>query len=65
MEETLEYEKLHGLLWNEVYDVLQGSPEEIAAFIQENDSSYWGKSLVDLEATLRADLFSIDDFKAF
>jgi hypothetical protein len=33
MTETLEYEKAHGLLWNQVYDVLSGSPEEIAAYI--------------------------------
>jgi len=33
MEETLAYEKEFGLLWNEVDEVLKGSPEQIATFI--------------------------------
>jgi len=29
MEEQLAYEKEHGLLWNDVYVVMQQTPEEI------------------------------------
>lgn len=65
MTEQLEYEKENGLLWNQVYDVLQGSPEEIADFIQKNTSEYWGQSPTELAKNIREDLFEIQRFKEF
>ena len=56
MTETLEYEKLHGMLWDQVYQVLQTSPEEIANFIRDNTSAYWGQSPTELAKTIREDL---------
>ena len=64
MTETLEYEKLHGMLWDQVYQVLQTSPEEIANFIKDNTSSYWGQSPTELAKTVREDLFSAEKFLA-
>jgi hypothetical protein len=42
-----------------------GSPEEIANFIKENDSSYWGKSPADMAKSMRDDLFEAEKWKAF
>ncbi len=64
MTETLEYEKLHGMLWDEVYEVLAKSPEEIANFIRDNTESYWGQSPTQLAQTMRDDLFEAEKFKA-
>lgn len=64
-EEALEYEKLHGMLWEQVYDVMARSPEEIAAFIKENDSEYWGKSPAELAQNMRDDLFEAEQWKAY
>jgi uncharacterized membrane protein YcgQ (UPF0703/DUF1980 family) len=41
------------------------SPEEIAEFIKENDSSYWGKSPADMAKSMRDDLFEAEKWKAF
>ena len=65
MTETLEYEKENGLLWNKVNEILQGSPQEIARYIQDNTEEYWGKSTTDLAKTIREDLFDIQRFKEF
>ena len=63
--ETLEYQKENGLLWEQVYEVMNQSPEEIANFIRENDESYWGKSPTDLAQSMRDDLFEAEYWKAF
>jgi hypothetical protein len=39
MEETLAYEKAHGLLWEKVYEVMAGTPEEIREFVALNTKS--------------------------
>jgi hypothetical protein len=65
MTETLAYQKENGLLWARVYEVMSRSPEEIANFIKENDSSYWGKSPADLAKSMRDDLFEAEKWKAF
>jgi len=36
MEETLKYEKEHGLLWNDVYNVMFMSEPELEEFLLEN-----------------------------
>ena len=56
MKETLEYEKEHGLLWNDVYQIMAGSPEDIANYIKTNDSDYWAKSPTELTKQTREDL---------
>ena len=44
--EILDYQKKHGLLWAEVTDIMNKSPEEIARYIADNNSEYWNKSPV-------------------
>ena len=65
MTESLEYQKEHGMLWQQVYQVMEGSPEQIATFIQQNDSDYWGKSPTDLAKNIREDLFEAEQYVAY
>ena len=44
MTETLNYQKEMGLLWEQVYQVMDGTPESITNFIMEHSSDWWGKS---------------------
>jgi len=43
MNETLEFQKEYGLLWEEVYNVMSGSAAQITDFISGN-SEFWSKS---------------------
>lgn len=65
MNETLAYEKENGLLWNEVYNVMNLSAEEIADFITRYDSDYWGQSATRTAADYREALFEADQFKTY
>ena len=65
MTETLEYEKAHGLLWNEVYEVMKGSPEEIADYIFQNDSQFWGESPTKQTQSYREALFKAQQFVTY
>ena len=65
MEETLEYEKEHGLLWGEVKEIMKGTPEEITQYITSHDSSYWGKSVTKLEQESRQIKFEAEQWAAF
>ena len=55
-QEQLEFEKAHGLLWGQVYEVMARTPQEITDFIKENTKEFWGKSPLanaeDLDNTL-------------
>ena len=53
MTETLEYQKEHGLLWKEVYDVMAGTPEQIQQFIQENTPDFQSNSALQVMEDLR------------
>lgn len=53
MNETLEYQKEHGLLWKEVYDVMAGTPEQIQQFIQENTPDFQSNSALQVMEDLR------------
>lgn len=63
MTETLEYEKQNGLLWGEVYTVLNQTPDEITNFITTNTEEHWGKSPTELAQVNRETLFQAEWFK--
>ena len=65
MQDTLDYEKENGLLWSKVYEVMQGSPESIAKYIYENDSSLWGQSPTKNAQDYRTTLFEAQQFVEF
>ena len=43
-EEALEYQKENGIIWTEVYKVLDGTKAEILAFMQGNAPDFFSKS---------------------
>ena len=62
MTETLEYEKTMGLLWGEVYDVMAKSPTDIATYIQQNNSEFWGQSPLKTSETYQNTLFETEQW---
>ena len=65
MTKTLEYEKEHGMLWGEVYQVMAKTPEDITTFIYEENSKYWGNSPLKSEEEMNNILFMSDQWAAF
>ena len=65
MEETLAYEKEHGLLWDDVNTVLKGTAQDIVDFISGNTTEYWSKSSTELKQVIRNDLFEVERFKQY
>ena len=65
MKEQLEYEKAHGLLWNDVYTIMQQDSDTIANFIMTNDSEWWNKSAVATQKDLADAIFEAEQWKAF
>ena len=53
MEETLKYEKEHGLLWDQVYEVMNSTPQEIESFLLQNSKDLEGKSTLQIAEDLR------------
>ena len=58
MQNLLDYEKTFGLLWGQVYQIMQGSSSEIAAFIQENDPDAYGQSALQAQNEYNDNLFN-------
>ena len=63
MTEQLAYEKEHGMLWEQVYQVMAQSPEYIADFIMKNTEEHWGKSPTEFAQVNRETLFQAEWFK--
>ena len=64
-EETLEYQKNNGLLWEQVHQLMTAEdPQHIAAFITEHDSKYWGESPLQLMQDSRDILFEAQQYVA-
>lgn len=53
MTETLEYQKNNGLLWQEVYEVMVGTPQQIQDFIQYNTPDFQSNSALQVAEDLR------------
>lgn len=51
-EEALEYQKENGVIWTEVYKVLDGTKAEILAFMQGNAPDFFSKSALAQEQAL-------------
>lgn len=65
MEETLEYQKENGLLWAEVAQVMQGTPQEITAFIAQYTPSYRSNSELQIAEDLRKLTGEVEDWVAY
>ena len=53
MEETLEYQKANGLLWKEVYDIMNKTPEQIQDFIINNTPDFQSNSALQVAEDVR------------
>ena len=51
-EEELEFQKEHGVIWTQVYEVLSGTKDEILAFMQGNSTEFFSQSLLQQEQML-------------
>lgn len=51
-KEALEYQKEHGVIWTQVYEVLSKSRDEILAFMQGNSTEFFSQSLLQQEQML-------------
>jgi hypothetical protein len=60
MTESLEYQKEHGLLWEEVYEVMSKSEEEIFEFIKSNGHDWESMSALDTEQHTEDIMFMIE-----
>lgn len=53
MTKTLEYQKEHGLLWEQVYQVMMATPQQIRQFITENTPDFQSASALDVAEKIR------------
>lgn len=65
MEETLEYQKEHGLLWAEVTQIMRGTPEQIMDFIKTYTPSYQSNSELQISEDLRELKGSVEQWVAY
>ena len=65
MTKTLEYEKEHGRLWADVYQVMAMTPSEITSFIMKENSTYWSMSPLKTEEEMQNVLFMSEAWDAF
>ena len=65
MTQTLEYQKEMGLLWGDVYTVMDGTPDEITEFIMTHDNEFWDDSPLKTEDQFRETFFAADQWAAF
>lgn len=64
-KELLDYQKEHGLLWTEVYNVMEKSPEDISNFIMQNTKEFWGNSMAKNAETADDLVFSATKWAGF
>ena len=61
MTETLEYQKENGLLWEEIYTMMETySPEELGAFIAENSKEFLASSPTEQAEKLKEIIFEAE-----
>ena len=59
MNDTLEYQKEHGLLWAQVYGIMSKTESDILGFITENGADWEAKSSLQKQEDIRAILEKI------
>jgi len=62
MTDTLDYQKENGLLWIQVKEIMQGSADSIAAFIEKYDKDYQAMGATEQAATHVEDVQSAQMF---
>ena len=65
MTETLKYQKQNGLLWNEVYQIMASTPEQIRQFITQNTPDFQSASALDVAQKIRDIDLRINEWIAY
>ena len=65
MTEQLEYQKQYGLLWNDVYSIMDGSVEQIVAFISGETAAFWEKSPLANADEVNKTIFQAEYWKSY
>ena len=65
MTETLEYQKEYGLLWGDVYQVMNESAARITNFIMGANSEFWAKSPLGSATEMNEILFKAEQWEGF
>lgn len=66
MTETLNYQKENGLLWESVYEIMNGqSGAGIVQYIMDHNSQYWADSPLKKSEDMESLLFKSDQWVAF
>ena len=65
MTEQLEYQKQFGLLWGDVYEVMNRSATAITDFISGNTSEYWSSSPLATAEKVNETLFQAEAWKSY
>ena len=65
MTETLEYQKEYGLLWGNVYAVMQESADKIVSFITHGNSEFWASSELASQKAINEQLFAAEQWTSY
>ena len=65
MTETLEYQKEYGLLWGNVYAVMQESADKIVSFIMHGNSEFWTSSELASQKAINEQLFAAEQWTSY
>lgn len=65
MTETLEYQKEYGLLWGNVYEVMEGTAAQITSFIIHGNSEFWALSPLGTADQTNQTLFKAEQWSSY
>ena len=65
MTETLEFQQEYGLLWGEVYEVMDRSSQEIVDFINGNSAEFWKMSTLAQVQAMNDETFKAEYWTSY
>lgn len=65
MTEALDYQKEYGLLWGNVYEVMDGTAAAITQFILHGNSDFWALSPLGTDTQANSTLFQAEQWRAY
>ena len=65
MTEALDYQKEYGLLWGNVYEVMDGTAQQITSFITNGNSEFWASSELATQKVINEQLFAAEQWTSY
>lgn len=65
MTEALDYQKEYGLLWGNVYEVMEGTAQQITSFITNGNSEFWASSELATQKVINEQLFAAEQWTSY